>query len=53
MSHTKLYTMDIDTGDHPPIVQNPYTLPFKHTPWVRDELEMLEKAGIISQSVST
>ena len=52
IDHTKLLTMDIDTGDHPPIAQKTYTLALKHTQRVPDELEMLEKAGIISQSVS-
>ena len=27
ISNTKLFTMDIDRRDHPPIVQKPYTLP--------------------------
>ena len=44
--------MDIDTRDHPPIAQKPYTLPLKHTQWVHEELEMLEVAGVISLSVS-
>ena len=41
--------MVIDTGDHPPIAQKPYT---KQSQWICEELEMLEKAGIISRSVS-
>ena len=52
IGHAKLLTMDIDTGDHPPIVQKPYTLPLKHSQWVHEELGMLEKAGIISKSDS-
>ena len=43
--------MDSDTGDLPPIPQKPYTL--KCTQRVWDELEILEKAGITSQSVSS
>ena len=27
---TNLITMDIDTGDHPPICQKPYALALKH-----------------------
>ena len=27
---TQLVTMDIDTGDSPPVCQKPYTLPLKH-----------------------
>ena len=41
--------MDIDTGDHPPIAQKPYTLP--KCQWVCEELGMLGKPGIISQSI--
>ena len=32
IDHTKLLTMDINTGDHPPISQKPYILPLKYTP---------------------
>ena len=52
IGHTKLLTMDIDTGDHCPVAQKPYTLPLKHFQWVHEELEMLKQARIISQSVS-
>ena len=34
IGHTQLVTMDIDTGDSPPICQKPYTLPLKHYNWV-------------------
>ena len=44
--------MEIDTGDSPPICQRPYNLPLKHADWVRKELEMVEKAAIISRSIS-
>ena len=37
-----LITMDIDTGDHPPICQKPYTLALKHYEWVQKEVEQLE-----------
>ena len=30
IGHTQLVTMDIDTGDSPPVCQKPYTLPLKH-----------------------
>ena len=33
IGHTKLITMDIDTGDHPPIALKSYTLPLKHIQW--------------------
>ena len=36
---TPLITMEIDTGDSPPICQRPYNLPLKHADWVRKELE--------------
>ena len=51
IGHAKLVAMDIDTGDHPPLVQKPYMLKLKHTQWIWEELEMLEKAEIISQSI--
>ena len=53
ISHTKLLSMDIDTGDYPPIAQKPYTLPLNHTQQVHEELVMLEEVGIISLSVSS
>ena len=49
---TPLITMDIDTGDNPPICQKPYNLPLKHREWVQKELETLEKAGVIVRSIS-
>ena len=39
---TPLITMDIDTGDSPPVCQRPYNLPLKHREWVQKELETLE-----------
>ena len=49
---TPLITMDIDTGDSPPICQKPYNLPLKHREWVQKELKTLEKAGVIVRSIS-
>ena len=49
---TPLITMDIDTGDSPPICQKPYNLPLKHREWVQKELETLERAGVIVKSIS-
>ena len=48
---TNLITMDIDTGDHPPICQKPYILALKHYEWVQKEVEQLERVGIITRSV--
>ena len=45
IGHTQLVTMDIDTGDSPPVCQKPYTLPLKHYNWVQQEIETLEHAG--------
>ena len=42
IGRTNLITMDIDTGDHPPICQKPYTLAIKHYEWVQKEVEQLE-----------
>ena len=52
IGHTPLVTMDIDTGDNPPICQKPYSLPLKHVEWVQKELEILERAGVIQRSMS-
>ena len=49
---TPLITMDIETGDSPPVCQRPYNLPLKHIDWVQKELNTLEKAGVITRSVS-
>ena len=47
-----LIETEIDTGDSLPVAQSPYTLPLKHYEWVRKEIEMLEKAGVIFKSIS-
>ena len=52
IGHTPLVTMDIDTGDSPPVCQKPYSLPLKHVEWVQKELEILERAGVIKRSMS-
>ena len=44
--------VDIDTGDSPPICQKLYNLLLKHAEWVKRELNILEKAGVIVRSVS-
>ena len=48
----QLVTMDIDTGDSPPISSRPYTLALKHHRWVQEEIETLERAGVITKSMS-
>ena len=52
LGRTELLTMEIDTGDHPPITQRPYNLALRHVDWVQEELFNLEKAGVITKSVS-
>ena len=49
---TILITMEIETGDSPPVCQRPYNLPLKHIDWVQKELDTLKKAGVITRSVS-
>ena len=49
---TQLVTMDVNTGDSPPVCQKPYTLPLKHYNWVQQEIETLECAGVIRKSIS-
>ena len=52
IGRTILIGMEIDTGDSLPVAQNPYMLPLKHHEWVRKEIETLEKARVIEQSLS-
>ena len=49
---TQLIEMEIDTGGSVQLAWSPYTLPLKHYDWVRKEIETLEKAGVIEQSLS-
>ena len=44
--------MDINIGDSLPSAKKPYTLPLKHYDWVQQEIESLERAAIITRSVS-
>ena len=39
-------------GDSPPTSQRPYNLPLKHSDWIQRKLDTLEKAGVITRSVS-
>ena len=52
IGRTKLVKMDIDTGDCPPVSSRPYTLPLKLYEWVQREIESLERAGVITKSMS-
>ena len=46
---TQLIEMEIDSL---PVAQSPYTLPLKHYDWVRQEIETLEKSGVIERWAS-
>ena len=52
IGRTQLITMDIDTGDSPPVSSHPYTLALKHHQWVQSEIETLECAGVVTKSMS-
>ena len=52
IGRTQVIEMEIDMGDSLPIAQSPYTLPLKHYDWVHQEIETLEKAGLIERSLS-
>ena len=52
IGRTQLVTMDIDMGDSPLVSSRPYTLALKHHRWVQEEIETLERAGIITKSMS-
>ena len=49
LGKTPILKMDIPTGDNPPITQRPYTLALKHVQQVQEEIQILEKAGIIEK----
>ena len=49
---TPIIQMEIDPGDNPLVSQRSYSLALKPVDWVRQELEALEKAGVITRSVS-
>ena len=52
IGRTQLVTMDIDTGDSLPVSSRPYTLALKHHRWVQEEIETLERAGVITKFMS-
>ena len=52
IGYTQLIEMEINTGDSLPVAQSKYTLPLKHYDWVRQEIETLEKSGVIERSLS-
>ena len=52
IGRTQLIEIEIDTGDSLPVAQSPYTLPLKHYDWVCQEIETLEKSGVIERSLS-
>ena len=52
IGRTQLVTMDINMGDSPLISSTPYTLALKHHRWVQEEIETLERAGVITKSMS-
>ena len=52
IGRTQLIEMEIDTGDSLPVAQSPYTLLLKHYDWVCQEIETLEKSGVIERSLS-
>ena len=52
IGRTQLIEMEIDTGDSLPVAQSLYTLPLKHYDWVHQEIETLEKSGVVERSLS-
>ena len=51
IGRTQLVTMDIDMEDSPPVSSRPYTLALKHHKWVQEEIETLERVGVITKSM--
>lgn len=52
LGRTDLVRAKIDTGDHPPIKQQPYRLPFSQRKLVQEHVENMLKAGVIEPSQS-
>jgi len=52
LGHTHLVKAKIDTGNHSPIKQRPYRLPFSQRELVQEHIDKMLKAGIISPSQS-
>ena len=50
---TPLIKMSIDTSDFPPIAKKPYALALKHYDWVRNEIDKLFEADVITESHSS
>ena len=48
---TPLITMSIDTGDHPPVAERPYTLALKHHDWVKAEIVKLLKLELLEKVI--
>ena len=53
IGRTQLVTMNINMGDSPPVSSRPYTWALKHHRWVQEEIETLERVGIITKSMSS
>ena len=52
LGKTPLMKMEIPMGDNPPMSQRPYGLALKHVQWIQEEIETLERAGVIMKSIS-
>ena len=52
LGKTHLVTCKIDTGDHPPIKQNPYRLPYSQRQLVEEHVQKMLEAGVIEPSQS-
>ena len=50
---TTLLEAKINTGNHPPIRKSPYKAPFSKQKEMKDQIEKMLKAGIISPSISS
>ena len=50
---TTFIEMNINTGDHPPIAEKPYTIALRHYDWVKEEIDKLLEAGDIMESHSS
>ena len=53
LGRTQTITMNIDTGDHPPISQRPYRTPLKNREIVKNTIDNMLRADIIEPSTAS
>ena len=52
VGRTKLHMLDVQVTEGSPVFMKQYTIPLKYQNFIDDETKRLEKAGLISRSLS-